>query len=50
VTPPGGNTGTPTSCVGGGNNPTTGNCSTGDWFPDLRTREVVVGAGVLVKF
>jgi hypothetical protein len=50
VTPPGGNTGTPASCVGGGTNPTTGNCSTGDWFPDLRTREVVVGAGVLVKF
>ena len=50
VTPPGGNTGTPASCVGGGNNPTTGNCATGDWFPDLRTREVVVGAGVLVKF
>jgi len=50
VTPPGGNTGTPASCVGGGADPTTGNCSTGDWFPDLRTREVIVGAGVLVKF
>jgi hypothetical protein len=50
VTPPGGNTGTPASCVGGGADPTTGNCSSGDWFPDLRTREVVVGAGVLVKF
>jgi hypothetical protein len=50
VTPPGGNTGSPTSCVGGGANATTGNCDTGDWFPDLRTREVVVGAGVLVKF
>jgi hypothetical protein len=50
VTPPGGNTGSPASCVGGGNNPTTGNCATGDWFPDLRTREVVIGAGVLVKF
>jgi hypothetical protein len=50
VTPPGGNTGTPASCVGGGTNPTTGNCATGDWFPDLRTREVVIGAGVLVKF
>jgi hypothetical protein len=22
----------------------------GDWFPDLRTREVVVGGGVMVKF
>jgi hypothetical protein len=50
VTPPGGNTGTPTSCVGGGADPTTGNCSASDWFPDLRTREVVVGAGVMVKF
>jgi len=50
VTPPGGNTGTPTSCVGGGSDPTTGNCSASDWFPDLRTREVVVGAGVMVKF
>ncbi len=50
VTPPGGNTGTPGSCVGGGADPSTGNCSANDWFPDLRTREVVVGAGVLVKF
>jgi hypothetical protein len=50
VTPPGGNTGSPGSCVGGGANATTGNCDATDWFPDLRTREVVVGAGVLVKF
>jgi putative OmpL-like beta-barrel porin-2/carboxypeptidase family protein len=50
VTPPGGNNGSPSSCVGGGADPNTGNCSAGDWFPDLRTREVVVGAGVLVKF
>jgi putative OmpL-like beta-barrel porin-2/carboxypeptidase family protein len=50
VTPPGGNTGTPASCVGGGADPTTGNCSPGDWFPDLRTREVIFGAGLLVKF
>jgi hypothetical protein len=50
VTPPGGNTGSPASCVGGGADPTTGNCATGDWFPDLRTREVIFGAGVLVKF
>jgi hypothetical protein len=50
VTPPGGNTGSPASCVGGGADPTTGNCSAADWFPDLRTREVVVGAGVMVKF
>jgi hypothetical protein len=50
VTPPGGNTGSPASCVGGGADAATGNCSPDDWFPDLRTREVVVGAGVLVKF
>ncbi len=50
VTPPGGNNGAPASCVGGGSDATTGNCSAGDWFPDLRTREVIVGAGVLVKF
>jgi len=50
VTPPGGNTGSPANCVGGGSDATTGNCSAADWFPDLRTREVVVGAGVLVKF
>jgi hypothetical protein len=50
VTPPGGNTGSPASCVGGGADASTGNCSADDWFPDLRTREVVVGAGVLVKF
>ncbi|MEO7208841.1 MAG: TonB-dependent receptor [Steroidobacteraceae bacterium] len=50
VTPPAGNTGTPGSCAGGGVDPSTGICSANDWFPDLRTREVVVGAGVLVKF
>jgi hypothetical protein len=49
ITPPGGNNGAPASCVGGGADPT-GNCSAGDWFPDLRTREVVVGAGLMVKF
>jgi hypothetical protein len=50
ITPPGGNNGSPASCVGGPADPTTGNCTAGDWFPDLRTREVVVGAGVMVKF
>jgi Putative beta-barrel porin-2, OmpL-like. bbp2/Carboxypeptidase regulatory-like domain len=50
VTPPGGNNGSPASCVGGGSSPTTGQCDAGDWFPDLRTREMVYGAGVLVKF
>jgi hypothetical protein len=50
ITPPGGNTGSPGSCVGGNQNATTGQCDAGDWFPDLRTREVVYGAGVMVKF
>ncbi len=50
ITPPGGNNGSPASCVGGPANPLTGQCSAGDWFPDLRTREVVVGAGLMVKF
>jgi hypothetical protein len=50
VTPPGGNNGSPASCVGGPANPLTGQCSVGDWFPDLRTREVILGAGVMVKF
>jgi hypothetical protein len=50
ITPPGGNNGAPASCVGGGADSATGNCSVGDWFPDLRTREVVVGAGLMVKF
>jgi hypothetical protein len=50
VTPPGGNNGAPGSCVGGGSSFLTGQCSAGDWFPDLRTREVIAGAGVLVKF
>jgi hypothetical protein len=48
VTPPGGNDGSPGGCVGGVT--LTGQCSASDWFPDLRTREVVMGAGVLVKF
>ncbi len=50
ITPPGGNTGSPAGCVGGAANPLTGQCPTSDWFPDLRTRETVVGAGVMVKF
>jgi hypothetical protein len=50
ITPPGGNNGSPASCVGGGADAATGNCSAGDWFPDLRTREVIWGAGVMVKF
>jgi hypothetical protein len=45
-----GNTGLPSSCVGAAANSTTGQCPAGDWFPDLRTREIVYGAGVMVKF
>jgi hypothetical protein len=50
ITPPGGNNGSPASCVGGPANPLTGQCATGDWFPDLRTREVIWGVGAMVKF
>ncbi|MGO9635758.1 MAG: TonB-dependent receptor [Steroidobacteraceae bacterium] len=50
VTPPGGNNGSPGSCVGGGASAVTGQCDAGDWFPDLRTRELIWGAGVMVKF
>ena len=50
ITPPGGNNGSPASCVGGPADPTSGNCTAGDWFPDLTTREVVLGAGLMVKF
>ena len=50
VTPPGGNNGSPGSCVGGSADPVTNNCTAGEWSPDLRTREVVIGAGLLVKF
>jgi hypothetical protein len=38
VTPPGGNNGSPGSCVGGPADPATNNCSASDWSPDLRTR------------
>jgi hypothetical protein len=50
ITPPGGNNGSPASCVGGGANGITGQCEAGDWFPDLRVREWVWGGGVMVKF
>jgi len=53
VTPPTGNTGAPASYVCN-NNSIVGadNCANegGLWYPDLRTREVVWGAGVMVKF
>jgi Putative beta-barrel porin-2, OmpL-like. bbp2/Carboxypeptidase regulatory-like domain len=53
VTPPAGNTGAPGSyvCNSGSAIGADGCASEGGvWFPDLRTREVVWGAGVLVKF
>jgi Putative beta-barrel porin-2, OmpL-like. bbp2/Carboxypeptidase regulatory-like domain len=53
VTPPLGNTGSPSSlaCNNGGV-AGSDNCANqgGIWYPDLRTREVIWGAGVLVKF
>jgi hypothetical protein len=53
VTPPAGNTGSPASFVcNNGSAIGADACATesGVWFPDLRTREVVWGAGVMVKF
>jgi hypothetical protein len=53
VTPPLGNTGSPASFVcNNGSTAGSDNCSHegGVWYPDLRTREVVWGAGVLVRF
>jgi hypothetical protein len=53
VTPPLGNTGAPASFVcNNGSTIGADNCANagGIWYPDLRTREVVWGAGVMVKF
>ena len=53
VTPPLGNTGSPASQVcNNGSVSGADACANegGVWFPDLRTREVIWGAGVLVKF
>ena len=53
VTPPLGNTGAPASFVcNNGSTIGTDNCASegGIWYPDLRTREIVWGAGVMVKF
>jgi hypothetical protein len=53
VTPPAGNNGVPGSFVCN-NNSSIGadSCANegGVWFPDLRTRELIWGAGVMVKF
>jgi hypothetical protein len=53
VTPPLGNTGAPASFVcNSGAAIGADNCANegGVWYPDLRTREVIWGAGILVKF
>jgi hypothetical protein len=53
VTPPLGNTGVPASFVCNNGTPIAADgCANegGVWFPDLRTREVVWGAGVMIKF
>jgi Putative beta-barrel porin-2, OmpL-like. bbp2/Carboxypeptidase regulatory-like domain len=53
VTPPAGNTGSPASYVcNNGAVEGTNDCAGqgGIWYPDLRTREVIWGAGVMVKF
>jgi len=53
VTPPAGNTGSPASFVCNGGSVIGGDaCASegGVWYPDLLTREVIWGAGVMVKF
>jgi hypothetical protein len=53
VTPPTGNNGSPGSMVcNNGSTLGADNCANegGTWFPDLRKREVIWGAGVMVKF
>ncbi len=53
VTPPLGNTGAPASFVcNNGSSIGADACASegGVWFPDLRSREVIWGAGVMVKF
>jgi hypothetical protein len=53
ITPPLGNTGSPSQLVcNNGSTVGSDNCAAegGVWTPDLRTREMIYGAGVLVKF
>jgi hypothetical protein len=53
VTPPAGNTGSPALPVcSNGSISGADACANegGVWYPDLRTREVIWGAGVMVKF
>ncbi len=53
ITPPLGNTGSPSQLVcNNGSTVGADNCAVegGVWNPDLRTREIIYGAGVMVKF
>jgi hypothetical protein len=53
ITPPGGNNGSPANfvCNNGSAIGSDGCASEGGiWYPDLRTQETVLGAGILVKF
>jgi len=53
VTPPGGNNGSPASfACNNGSAMAADNCAAegGIWYPDLRTREAIWGAGVMIKF
>jgi len=53
ITPPGGNNGFPGEyvCNNGAPSPTPTGCgAVGLWSPDLRRSQVVIGAGVMVKF
>jgi len=53
VTPPAGNNGSPASfACNNGSAMGADNCASegGIWYPDLRSREVIWGAGVMVKF
>jgi Putative beta-barrel porin-2, OmpL-like. bbp2/Carboxypeptidase regulatory-like domain len=54
VTPPGGNNGSPADYVcNNGTAMGADGCQAGEggtWFPDLRTREIIAGLGVMVKF
>jgi Putative beta-barrel porin-2, OmpL-like. bbp2/Carboxypeptidase regulatory-like domain len=53
ITPPLGNTGSPAAFTcNNGSVAGTDNCANegGIWYPDLRTRQIVLGAGVMVKF
>jgi hypothetical protein len=53
ITPPTGNTGSPASLTCNNGSAAGADACAGEggiWYPDLRTREIVYGAGVMVKF